>query len=1007
MARFNTGGPAQIPGPGNVAVPSASSFGAESTEGLDRGIQNLARGIQGLGDGVGMYAERERKKKQVADYAKAEALWTAGAIEIGNEYSRSTDFNGMSGMADKRSLKLKEQAAALISDAEARDLWLADAEQRRMHIVDGANDRAYELRQRNDKAEFAEALVTSANVIADPSMDEGTRGLARKQLEGTIAMGLEHELILPAEASTFRREHLDAAEEQLAINRANLGILRDPQDVMAGLAIPLTNTASTAAEASMMVNGGKMPIPPEVAGLIAPRIGDKALPSDPKLAEAYLKDPDVNAKYSAGLMEMLGERFNGDMSAAVIASAPGGSMPMAERWVKSGHDEAVLPDGVRDHYRKVMNSMTPEAPLVRLPIVATNSVDLAQYDVAVLDRFEKLQSAFGTQMAVMAGDVVDPTGRTLTIDVKKLKEEERARLIGMASAMGFAGIGVGKDTVTLDTGDRRLYSEDGKKLPKWAQPIEPGHNKGEFTSFEQTVHAVSPEYAAISFDNRLKLYERAKAEHDRRGIEIRSGIAIAVDNAPVAISQFGEYSGTMPVVDDFVHAYGASEGVERFKAFNASVESAELAFGMRTMSAGDIADTVEAARPTATGDMAATEAKRFQNVTAAGTSIIEQRKSDPAGYVMQAFPNVGEAWGAVMEGEGNIQEALTVTAEAQTALGMPLELMPKAVADQAATTFNNAELPQADRIGAVVQVVAATTDRAQQEALFAQLVKSGVPKESQGAFEVMMKGTDPGAAERLFQAAMFDPSKMPGKLPETDATINQRIQEIVFDEGQIGDVFYGITDGSAENIAYASNDGELFLKSVKLRLATGQASTVEDAIAKTVRDRFGDVRVVTGKSYGGGAGMKITLPRNEPAQPYELAFGALLPKVGEALMAQMTPELAGIPMSRSEMAIATVGRDQYIAQVLEEGYFTNADDDQFVFIDPYTQSFVPSPEGGPMLFSRDEVLTTGMAADSARRANRPAGYPGMSVEQEAGFTRRMQNIYGSSYGRPARRPNGE
>jgi hypothetical protein len=104
------------------------------------------------------------------------------------------------------------------------------------------------------------------------------------------------------------------------------------------------------------------------------------------------------------------------------------------------------------------------------------------------------------------------------------------------------------------------------------------------------------------------------------------------------------------------------------------------------------------------------------------------------------------------------------------------------------------------------------------------------------------------------------------------------------------------------------------------------------------------------------------------------------------------------------MAIATAGRDQYIAQVLEEGYFTNAGDDQFVFIEPYTQAFVPSPEGGPMLFSRDEVLTTGMAADSARRANRPAGYPGMSVEQEAAFTRRMQNIYGSSYGRPARGP---
>ena len=653
MARFNTGGPADIPSPGNIAVPSAGSFGVESTEGLDRGIQNLARGASELSGGVAAFAERERKKRQVADYAKAEALWTAGAIEIGNDYARSTDFGAMSGRADKASLALKEKAAALISDAEARDLWLAEAEQRRVHLVDGANDRAFELRQQNDRAEFAEALTTSANVIADPSIDEGTRGLARRQIEGTIQMGLEHGLILPAEASRFRRENLDAAEEQLAINRANLGILRDPQDVMAGLAIPLSNTATTAAEASMSVNGGSMEIPPEVAALVAPLIGDTALPSDPKLAKAYLKDPETNARYSAGLMEMLGSRFGGDISAAVIATAPGGSMPMAERWIKSGHDDAVLPDGVRDHYRKVMNAMTPEAPLVRLPLVGTNSVDLAQYDVAVLDRFEKLQSAFGTQMVIMSGPV-DPTGRTLTIDIKKLKDEERARLVGMASAMGFAGIGLGKDTITLDTADRRLYSEDGKKLPKWAQSLEDGHAKGQFTSFEQTVHAVAPEYAAISFDNRLKLYERAKSEHERRAVEMKSGIAIAVDNAPVAISQFGEYTGYIPVVDDFVHAYGAAEGVERFKTFQSSVEAAELAYGMRTMSAGDIADTVEAARPTATGDMAATEVKKFQAVTAAAQSIIEQRKADPAGYVMQTFPNVGEAWGAVMDGEGDI-----------------------------------------------------------------------------------------------------------------------------------------------------------------------------------------------------------------------------------------------------------------------------------------------------------------------------------------------------------------
>jgi len=94
-------------------------------------------------------------------------------------------------------------------------------------------------------------------------------------------------------------------------------------------------------------------------------------------------------------------------------------------------------------------------------------------------------------------------------------------------------------------------------------------------------------------------------------------------------------------------------------------------------------------------------------------------------------------------------------------------------------------------------------------------------------------------------------------------------------------------------------------------------------------------------------------------------------------------------MSRSEMAIATAGRDQYIAQVLEEGYFTNAGDEQFVFIDPYTQAFVPSPEGGPMLFSRDEVLQTGMAAQAGRSPLFSTGPESFTPAAEAGRVRIM------------------
>lgn len=1009
MARFAVPGATEsVSGPPSLRPPSASAFGVEDTSGLTRGIQQLGAGISDLGNSVGAVGQEMKRRRNVSQIAEAEALWTQGVIDIGNTYSRSSDFSRMAGDTDEASQRLKMDAAALITDEMMRDEWLAQAEIKRLHLVDGANDRAFELQQRDERARFSTALTTAATIVSDPTIDDGTRGLARKQIEGTIQMGLDTGLILPAEAENFRRENLDRADEQLAINRANLGILIDPQDVMNGLAIPFGNSATTVAEAAINVGDGAMPITPEMGKMVADTIGDGEFPADPKKAAAYLKDPAVNAKYAAGVMEMLSNRYDGDISAAVVASSPGGSIALAERWVKSNHDETVLPRPVLDHYRKVMNAMTPEQPLVRLPVVASSGVDLNQIDVAVLDRFEKLQSAYGVQLPVIPGGEGDPTGRTLAVDVKKLPDEERARLIGIASAMGFTGIGIGKDTLTLDAGERRIYAEDGKKLPKWAQDVGGQHDRAELTSFQQTAHAVAPQFAAIGFENRLKLWQQAKQALDQRNVEVRSSIAVAVENAPVAISNMGTYTGVMPTADDFVDAYGAAEGIQRYRAFDAAVDTAHIAFGMKTMSANDIADAVEAAKPTATGDTAALESKVFDSTAAAAKGILDQRKDDPAGYVIQTFPRVGELWAAVEDNPEVLQEALTATAEAQQSLGMAMEILPKAVSDQAAVTFKDETLPQGQRIAAVTQLVAVTTNRAQQEAIFRQLVKSGVPAEAQGAFAVMMRGTDPGAAERLFMAAMVDPDKMPGKLPETDATINQRIQEMIFDEGEIGDVFYGITNGTSRNFSMARNDGSLFTKSVKLRLLDGSARSLDEAIALTMKDRFGDVQVVTGKSYAGGAGMKITLPRDEAPGQYRMGFDSLLPQVSSGLMNQMTPEIAGVPFTRSEAAILSYGRDQYISDVLSEGYFVNAGDDQFAFIDPFTGAFVPRPDGnGPLLFARDAVRSAGMAADSMRRSGRPAGYPGMNVEQEAGFNRRMQAIYGSSFGDRAKGFDGE
>jgi hypothetical protein len=116
---------------------------------------------------------------------------------------------------------------------------------------------------------------------------------------------------------------------------------------------------------------------------------------------------------------------------------------------------------------------------------------------------------------------------------------------------------------------------------------------------------------------------------------------------------------------------------------------------------------------------------------------------------------------------------------------------------------------------------------------------------------------------------------MPGKLPETDEMIKQRIQEIVFDEGQIGDVFYGITDGSAENIAYASNDGELFPE-------VGQAAAGDRAGQhRRGRHRQDGARSLRRRARGDGQGLRRRR-RNEDHASAQRAGAAIRTRLRRA-----------------------------------------------------------------------------------------------------------------------------
>lgn len=1005
MPNFRIPGEEQLPGPANMG-PANVGMQAPDFSAIERGTQALAGGFGNLAGSAGAIGDVLKKRQNVADFAKAEAMWTKGVLNLERGYSTSTKFDGMSERAERDSLKLKEEAAALIQDEDAKADWLNQAELKRLSLVNAASLRSEKLRQENERVEFGNALATSAEIIADPTIDEDTRNIARKQLLGTLDMGLETGLLLPAERVKFEREHLDVAEQNLAIGRAQLGILSDAQSVRDALAIPIGGgLQSSVLGATRLAQGGKtIAITPEQARAVAPLLGDTALPQDNKLAAAYLEDPEVNARYASAVMEQLTNRFGGDVGAAVIAAAPNGSLELAEKWVKSGHDDAVLPENVRNYYNKVMGGVTSGPSGRRIPVVGGAGVDLAKLDVGVLERFENVQTAIGLPLPVIGSD---PAGSGIKVNIKKLKPEERIAVIQTASAMGFTGIGVDGDTLVLNNdGERAIVG----KPPAWAKNVLEGHAAGTLDAPAPIARAVAPEYAALTFDQRLKLDAQAKAALDSHAVDLKAGLAISVENAPVAIAQMGQYTGTMPVVEDFVEAYGAAEGIERWKAFDAAVDTAEATFGMRTMPADEIADLVESATPRQGGDMAAVEQKRFETLHAAAAATLEARKKDPAGYVIEVFPGVAKAWEAVSDNPTDsnaLAAAYTATATAQQSLGIDLELMPKAQADAIAAAFNNVDMPEDQRIKALTDTLFATKDETHQAALFEQLVKSGLPRTVAGALGALERN-DQGASVRLFRAALLDPDKMPGQPKETDKDIALRMQEKLFDEGQIGNVLYGITAGRAENYQRFIDDGTLLTNAVKMRLVDGSAQNLDQAIDLAAKDLYGDVRVHTGKPFGGGAGAMIVLPADENPEPLRLGFNALLGQVGDALMANLTPAISGAPTSTSEAAIAVAARDNRIAEILEEGYFAPSGPDTYVFVDPATGQAIASPTGGELEFDRDQVIEAGAVAREASRANINERLGNMygsnaNLTDPKAAMERTGSIYGSNFGKPATR----
>ncbi|MER9176669.1 phage tail tip lysozyme [Mesorhizobium sp. M0955] len=472
---------------------------------------------------------------------------------------------------------------------------------------------------------------------------------------------------------------------------------------------------------------------------------------------------------------------------------------------------------------------------------------------------------------------------------------------------------------------------------------------------------VNPDwYKAISPEQRAVIDNEVDTRNNQLAVESRANIEVATTNGPAAMLNTGAYTGNTPSADDFFQAYGPQEGASRYNNFVASMQTNQQAYSMRTRSADDIQTMVTQAKPTSSGDDAALQTARYQTLSQAAETTLKAREADPASYVRQSFPTVNDQWNNAQNvgnyqsavaasiaaqqqlGIKNIQSAVAASIAAQQQLGIKnIQPLPKEVATSAVDSFKNETVPQQDRISAVSAIIMATPDPTQRQALFNQMVEAGLPDLTQGAFKALSRG-DEGAAQRLFQAAMIDPAKLAGapKEGQKPIDIDEAVRDSLMDEGQIGDIYYGLSHGTVDGFTSAQRDSKLINNAVNLRLRNGE--TMDQAIAGVSKDLYGDVTPVNDTN------MQILVPKDQDAAAVADGLAATLPDVKSAIEKTMAVP-ADANATDGTKAILAAGAQQKIADTLAQGFFRNSGDG-YVFIDPKTSLAIADETGNPIIF---------------------------------------------------------
>jgi hypothetical protein len=493
-----------------------------------------------------------------------------------------------------------------------------------------------------------------------------------------------------------------------------------------------------------------------------------------------------------------------------------------------------------------------------------------------------------------------------------------------------------------------------------------------------------PQLDGLPYADRVKLYERIVADDENcrakakaREMELRSSLEGSVPDILTSYQLSGGYNGQEPTPQDFDIAYGDNAAV-KWSEFESSREAAKSVNHYKNMSANEISADLQSAQSQIPNGPGAEHAQKLFEARQSGADgVLKQRAADPAGYILDNFPDVKAAWDKPYDPEHpeNFVPAMNMLTDREEQLGMIVMPLPKEYASKAVKLFKDENLPIDRRANAIASTILVTPDKKQRAAIFNQLVSVGLPERSMAAVDAYARGDSAGAA-RLFAAAALDAKDVPNLSEDRMAVLRKSLQDRMLDEGSRGNALYGLKYLNPANIQRATRDMALAETSVKMRIAAGEGDT--EAIDGALKDIWGNVERMDINLPTGGAALGVVEAGTDQAQLMD-GMEAVKPTIARAVEGQLRAGLGRLGLDANQLRAAGDHVPYTVKDVMASGAFMPLGDD-WGFFDPYNNRFVSNAAGQPLVFSNRQLMQAiPQGFDRPRPNKRPVGPFGMPM----------------------------